>query len=82
MARNKKKYKINNWQVYNEALKQRGMLEVWINDDILGKWKALPSNKPGAQPIYSDLAIQVVLQIGKVFHQRLKTSRRVIGKCL
>lgn len=78
MAKNKKKYKIKNWQVYNEALKQRGMMEVWINDDILDKWKALPSNKPGAQPLYSDLAIQVVLQIGKVFHQRLRQTEGLL----
>lgn len=54
------------------------MVEVWINDDILYKWKALPSNKPGAQPLYSDFAIQAVLQIGKVFHQRLRQAEGLL----
>lgn len=76
--KNKKKYKIKNWSEYNKALKQRGMINVWINNDILDKWKALPSGKPGAQPIYSDLAIQIVLQIGKVFHQKLRQAEGLL----
>ena len=76
--KNKKKYKIKNWSDYNESLKQRGTMEVWINDDILDKWAALPSGKPGAQPIYSDLAIQIVLQVGKVFHQKLRQTEGLL----
>lgn len=79
MTKNKKKYKIKNWSDYNESLKQRGTMEVWLNDDILDKWKALPSGRPGAQPIYSDLAIQIVLQIGKVFHQKLRQTEGLLG---
>lgn len=80
MAKNKekKKYKIKNWSDYNESLKQRGTMEVWINDNILDKWKALPSGRPGAQPIYSDLAIQIVLQVGKVFHQKLRQTEGLL----
>ncbi|OIO81703.1 hypothetical protein AUJ84_00555 [Candidatus Pacearchaeota archaeon CG1_02_32_132] len=78
MGKNKKKYKIKNWPDYNESLKQRGTIEVWINDDILDKWKALPSGRPGAQPVYSDLAIQIVLQVGKVFHQKLRQTEGLL----
>lgn len=76
--KNKKKYKIKNWSDYNESLKRRGTMEVWINDEVLDKWKAWPSGRPGAQPIYSDLAIQIVLQIGKVFHQRLRQAEGLL----
>lgn len=76
--KNKKKYKIKNWSDYNKSLKQRGAMEVWINDDILDKWGALPSGKRGAQPVYSDLAIQIVLQIGKVFHQKLRQTEGLL----
>lgn len=80
MARNKdkKKYKIKNWSDYNESLKQRGSMEVWINDDVQDKWEALPSGKRGAQPVYSDLAIRIVLQIGKVFHQKLRQAEGLL----
>lgn len=76
--KNKKKYKIKNWSDYNNALRQRGAIEVWINNDVLDKWGAKPSGKPGAQPIYSDLAIQIVLQIGKIFHQRLRQAEGLL----
>lgn len=76
--KNKKKYKLKNWAEYNKSLKQRGTIEVWINDDVLDKWKAMPTGKPGAQTVYSDLAIQVVLQIGKVFHQKLRQAEGLL----
>lgn len=75
---NKKKYKIKNWQDYNESLKQRGSIEIWVNNDVLNKWDALPSGRPGAQPVYSDTAIQIVLQIGKVFHQKLRQAEGLL----
>ncbi len=75
---NKKKYKINNWAEYNEALKQRGSIEIWVNSDFLNKWSALLSGKPGAQPIYPDQAIQIVIQLGKVFHQKLCQAKGLL----
>lgn len=75
---NKKRYKIKNWSDYNKSLKQRGSIELWINNEILDKWKAAPSGKQGAPLIYSDLAIQIVLQIGKVFHQKLRQAEGLL----
>jgi len=31
----KQKYKVTNWAVYNESLRQRGDLTVWISDEAL-----------------------------------------------
>jgi len=76
--KSKKAYKVRNWSEYNESLKQRGSIEVWINEESLKNWKAKPSLKPGAQAIYSDLAIQVTLQFGKVFHQKLRQTEGLI----
>lgn len=73
-TKSKKSYKVRNWPAYNESLVQRGSIEVWINEESLKDWQAKPSLKPGAQTIYSDLAIQVTLQFGKVFHQKLRQT--------
>lgn len=70
----KTKYRIKNWPKYNQALKQRGSLELWINADLLDNWQTEPSGRPGNQPIYSDFAIQIVIQFGKVFHQKLRQT--------
>lgn len=72
----KKKYKVRNWHDYNEALKQRGSLTVWLDKAALKAeaWYARPSGKKGAQPVYADLAVTITLQFGKVFRQKLRQT--------
>jgi len=74
----KTKYRIKNWAKYNQALKQRGSLELWINADLPDNWRAEPSGRPGNQPIYSDFATQIVIQFGKVFHQKLRQTEGLL----
>ena len=31
----KVRYKINNWPKYNEALKTRGSITLWLSDDVI-----------------------------------------------
>ncbi len=76
--KNKTKYRIKNWAEYNQALKQRGSMELWINDDMLDSWQAEDLARPGRQAIYSDKAIQIVIQFGKVFHQRLRQTEGLL----
>lgn len=72
------KYRIRNWAEYNQALKQRGSLELWVSADLLDSWRAEPSGRPGNQPVYSDFAIQIVIQFGKVFHQKLRQTEGLL----
>jgi len=76
-----KKYKVRNWSDYNESLVQRGSLDVWIDENALKNWKAERNGKRGAQPIYSDLAIQLTLQFGQVFRQKLRQTEGLIRSC-
>lgn len=75
---NKKKYKVRNWKEYNESLVQRGALDVYIEESVLEQWYAEPSGKRGAQLIYSDLAIQLTLQFGKIFRQKLRQTEGLV----
>src|SRR2546425_5835707 len=75
----KKQYRIRNWHEYDEALKQRGALDVYIETTVLEHWYAAPAGKPGAQPIYSDLAIRLTLEIGTVFGQRLRQTEGLVA---
>ncbi|MGQ3684215.1 MAG: IS5 family transposase [Candidatus Loosdrechtia sp.] len=74
----KKSYRVRNWSEYNEALKQRGSLDVWIDENVQEEWHAEPTGKRGAQPLYSDLAITSTLQFGIVFHQRLRQTEGLV----
>jgi hypothetical protein len=77
-TKTKTKYRIKNWAEYNQALKQRGSLELWLNGDMADKWRAEPSGRPGNQPVYSNFAIQIVIQFGKVFHQKLRQTEGLL----
>lgn len=78
---NNKKYKVRNWSEYNESLVQRGSLEVWIAENALKDWKAERNGKRGGQPVYSDLAIQLTLQFGQVFRQKLRQTEGLVRSC-
>jgi Transposase DDE domain len=72
--RNKVKYKVRNWSEYNEVLKQRGALDVWVDKQALEEWYAKPNGKRGAQEVYADFAIILTLQFGAVFGQCLRQA--------
>ena len=38
----KAKYRIRNWAMYNENLKKRGSITLWISEDVLQAWKPAP----------------------------------------
>lgn len=73
----KKKHKVINWHDYNEALKQRGNVEIWIEKGLAKGWVEIPGEgrrKLGRQKKYSDKAITTTLQFGAVFHQKLRQT--------
>src|SRR5438132_12473502 len=75
----KKQYHIRNWHDYNEALVRRGSLEVWISEEAMDQWYAEATGEPGAQPLYSDLAITTALTVEKVFHLPLRGAEGFMG---
>lgn len=70
----KQKHRATNWVDYNEGLRQRGDLTVWISQDALALWAAPRRTTRGGQPRYSDLAIELCLTLGLVFKQPLRQT--------
>ncbi len=71
----KDKYKVKNWPSYNEGLKQRGSLIIWIEKDA-DHWKYGEQGpvKRGGQKQYSDVAIEACLVLRKVYHLPLRQT--------
>ena len=64
----KKQYRIRNWRSYNAALKQRGSLTFWIDDEVIAGWlNDQKSGKRGASNFYSDLAIATMGTLKAVY---------------
>ena len=72
------RYRVRNWHEYNESLVRRGMLDVYMEESVIENWFAAPSGRPGAQGIYSDATIQLILQFGVVFGQRLRQTEGLV----
>ena len=60
--------KITNWKEYNQALKQRGSLEIWIEDGIESKWYYHGDSQQGAQYKYSDACIEMAGVLRVLYH--------------
>jgi Transposase DDE domain len=62
-------YKVRNWPQYNESLKKRGSLSIWISEDAVEKWQ--PPKDPnfiGAPQQYSDEAILCMMMLKVVYN--------------
>ncbi len=69
-------YRIQNWAAYEKALVQRGSLTFWLSDDFEQTWCHSGDKQRGAQFVYSDHAIALMLTVKEVFHL---TNRAVEG---
>ena len=45
------------WSQYDNGLKHRGSLTLWITPEAIAEWKVAAHVYPGGQPRYSDVAI-------------------------
>jgi hypothetical protein len=67
-------YRIRNWPEYEEGLRRRGDLTIWLSDDAIKSWRAPTSGRPGGQRIYTNIAIEAALTIRVVFHLPLRQT--------
>mgnify|MGYP002700252977 CR=1 FL=1 len=68
----KQKHRVTNWAEYNQGLRQRSDLTVWMSDDVLGLWSAPRRTTRDGQRKYSDLAVEICLTLGMFFKQPLR----------
>lgn len=74
----KQKFQVTNWPAYNESLRQRGDLRIWVSDEALYLWVAPRRTSRGGQPKYSDLAITLCLTLRIVYGLALRQTQGLI----
>jgi len=67
-------YRVTNWPSYEAGLRQRGNLTLWVEEAALARWQAPRRSTPGGQPLYSALAIELVLTLRLVFYLALRQA--------
>jgi hypothetical protein len=60
-------YKTTNWNEYNNALKKRGSLEIWLDEEVLSQWYYQGKMQRGAQFSYSNTCIETANLIKEVY---------------
>ncbi len=78
----KTKYRVKNWAAYDIALRERGDITVWFDEEAIGAWNAPPSGRPGGQRRYSDLAIMTALTLRTVFHLALRQTEGFVASVI
>jgi hypothetical protein len=67
--------KIINWKMYNQALVNRGKFMMFLDQSVRDSWYAnIDDPKPGAQPVYSDIAIEAILTLAYIFKIPLRAA--------
>ena len=70
----KTRHRVTNWREYERGLVQRGDVTIWLSPEAIEAWKARPNGRRGAQPKFSDLAIETALTLRLVFHLPLRQT--------
>ncbi|WP_246100874.1 IS5 family transposase [Palleronia caenipelagi] len=78
----KAKYGVTNWAGYNESLRQRGDVTIWLSEDAMARWSPPPAGKRGAQRRSSDLAIEACLTLRVVFGLALRQTQGFVRSLL
>lgn len=74
----KQKLQVTNCSFYNERLRQRGDLTVWMSDEVLCLWSATRRTSRGGQPKYSDLSITLYLTLRIAYGRPLRQTQGLL----
>ncbi len=71
----KAKYRVTNCSKYNESLRRRGDVTIWVSEDVVENWASPRRKTRGGQSRYSDLAIEICLTLRVVFRLPLRQTQ-------
>src|SRR4029450_5821117 len=75
-------YRVKNWREYDQSLRDRGDITLWMSQDAIDAWTPPMTGKRGAQPVYSDLAIQSALTLRLLFRLPLRQTEGFLSSLL
>ena len=78
----KTKYRVKNWSTYDVALRERGDITIWFDQEAVCSWNAPASGRPGGQRRYSNLAIVTALTLRTVFHLPLRQTEGFLASLI
>ena len=77
----KRRWRVTNCLSYEVSLRRRGDLIIWLDDAALSGWNAPRRTTRGGKPLYTDLAIELVLTLRLVFSSGIAPGRGLCSLC-
>jgi hypothetical protein len=78
-VKSKEKYKIKNRHEYNNSLRKRGSITLFVSDDVLDEWRKIdPTIKVVGQKTYPDTIIECCQLLKHQFHLPLRQAQGFI----
>ncbi|CUH20517.1 Transposase DDE domain protein [Jannaschia seosinensis] len=74
------RYRTTNWSSYNAALRKRGSMLIWMDEEMA--WLAPHESRPGRPAVFSDAAIQFCLSIKVLFKLPLRQTAGMVAALL
>ncbi|WP_233902824.1 IS5 family transposase [Vibrio campbellii] len=80
----KPKFRTRNWRQYNQSLKDRGSIDIWLSKEILDEWQFDKRHYDGTGSTvkYPDKTIEACHHLRMVFKQPLRQAQGFIGSLL
>ena len=75
----KAQYRVIHWAEYNESLRRRGDLTIWVSEEAQSVWRAPRRTSWGGQRRYSDLAIETCLTLRTAYRLGLRQTQGLMG---
>jgi hypothetical protein len=75
-------YRVNNGREYEQSLRDRGDITLWISPETISAWRAPMTGKRGAQPIDADIAIDTALALRLLFPPPLRQTEGFLQSVL
>jgi hypothetical protein len=73
---------VKNWREYDQSLRDRGDITLWISQDAIDAWTPPKTGKRGASPVYSDVAIETALTLRLLFRLPLRQTEGFLHSLL
>ena len=75
-------YRVKNWRTYDKSLRDRGDIALWISPEAIDAWTPPQTGARGAQPVYSDAAIETALTLRLLFRLPLRQTEGFLSAIL
>lgn len=73
------RHAVTDWREYEGGLRRRGSLTLWITQEAIAAWAAVPRSTPGGQATDSDSAIQTCLMLRAAFKLPLRQAEGLMA---